>query len=121
MSYAMLLSYLWCDLKKDDRPVKLAVKWLDKNFTVQANTNAQDGGQQGLYYYYRVMAKALTAYGDKSFAGHEWGKQLADAIIAKQMPDGSWINPKDRWGEGDPSMVTAYSLTSLALARQSMK
>lgn len=27
--------------------------------------------------------------------------------------NGSWVNPADRWMEGDPNLTTAYSLMAL--------
>jgi squalene-hopene/tetraprenyl-beta-curcumene cyclase len=117
----MVLSYLWCGFDKDDLPVKLAVAWLKKNYSVEKHPNANKNGQQGLYYYYRVMSKALTAYGEPVFAGHPWGRDLAAAIIERQREDGSWSNPEDRWREGDPALVTGYALTALALAQKAAK
>ncbi len=118
MTYAMILSYIWADLKKDDLPVKLAAEWLGKNFSTEQNPNTKDNGQQGLYYYYRVMAKSLTAYGEKVFAGHDWREELGAAILKRQRPDGSWYNDQDRWSESDPALVTGYCLMSLALCQQ---
>ncbi|MBN2711601.1 MAG: terpene cyclase/mutase family protein [Planctomycetes bacterium] len=115
MSYAMMLSYLWSDMKKDSLPVKLAKKWLVTNFTVDQNTNTKSNGQQGLYYYYRVMSKSLAANGEKEFGGHDWAKELGAAIVKRQRDNGSWINDQDRWGEGMAELVTGYSLCALAL------
>lgn len=118
MSYAMLISYLWMDMKKGDLPVTEVVRFLKKNYTVNSNPNTLENGQQGLYYYYRVMAKALAAYGSKDFAGHAWGKDLAKAIMERQLENGSWVNEKDRWQEGDPALATGYALSALALAHE---
>lgn len=120
MSYAMMLSYLWMDMKKDDLPVREVTRFLADNYAVDRNPNTKSNGQQGLYYYYRVMAKALNAYGEKEFAGHNWAKDLADAIVERQRKDGSWINDQDRWQEGDPALATGYTLSALALAQKTM-
>lgn len=119
MTYAMMISYLWCDLKKDSQAVRIAAKWLARNWAVDRNPNAKQNGQQGLYYYYRVMSKSLAAYGEKKFAGRDWARELADAIVKRQREDGSWLNAKDRY-EGDPLLVTAYSLTALATCQQAL-
>lgn len=120
MTYAMLLSFLWTGMKKEDLPVRLAVDWLAKNWSVDRNPNTREEGQQGLYYYYRVMAKSLAAYGERQFAGHDWAKELSAALLARQREDGSWFNEKDRWGEGDPALVTGYALTALAYCRDNL-
>jgi len=36
--------------------------------------------------------------------------------VALQRPDGSWVNEADRWMEGDPNLVTAYSVIALQIA-----
>jgi squalene-hopene/tetraprenyl-beta-curcumene cyclase len=118
ISYGMLLSYLWCDVKKDDLPVKLVVKWLGENYSVDKNPNTGKEGQEGIYYYYRVMAKSLSAYGEKKLNGKDWAADLAAAIAKRQLEDGSWSNKIDRWSEGDPCLATGYNLSALALAEQ---
>ncbi|MFM1997256.1 MAG: hypothetical protein RLZZ111_1643, partial [Planctomycetota bacterium] len=45
---------------------------------------------------------------------HAWRSELADAVIARQQPDGSWVNTNPRWMEGDPNLVTSYALLALA-------
>jgi len=40
--------------------------------------------------------------------------ELAATILAKQKPDGSWVNDNKRWMEGDPNLVTAYALLALS-------
>src|SRR5262249_52446897 len=61
MSYAGLLSYIYADLKHDDPRVSAVMDWLKGNFTLDENPGL---GQQGLFYYYHTMAKALNLYGD---------------------------------------------------------
>ena len=45
---------------------------------------------------------------------HAWRDELADAVITRQQPDGSWVNANARWMENDPNLVTAYALMALA-------
>jgi squalene-hopene/tetraprenyl-beta-curcumene cyclase len=76
-------------------------------------------GDQGLFYYYHTFAKALSAVGeDKIVAAdgvsHDWRAELAEHLIAMQQKDGSWLNTNPRWLEGDPNLVTAYSLLALS-------
>jgi squalene-hopene/tetraprenyl-beta-curcumene cyclase len=76
----------------------------------------------GLYNYYHTFAKALATSGDDQLvdgdgAAHEWRAELAEELIARQKDDGSWVNSNPRWLEGDPNLVTAYSLLALSYCR----
>lgn len=117
MTYAMLLSFLWLDMDREDPAVSRAVQWLSDQYSVERVPRGDVDGQTGLYYYYRVMAKSLTAYGRKEFAGHDWAADLTAALAKRQREDGSFVNTADRWGESDPTLVTGYSLTTLGLAQ----
>jgi len=115
MSYAGLLSMVYADLEKDDKRIVAVREWLGKNYSVEENPGL---GQQGLYYYYHVMAKALAAadvgkikLADGSSA--DWRNQLANRLLSSQREDGSWVNPNARWWENDPQLVTCYSILAL--------
>jgi len=117
MSYAGLLSYIYADLKRDDPRVTAAWQWLRSNFTVDENPAL---GQQGLYYYFQMMAKALTVYGADLLdlpngKSVNWREQLALKLINLQHADGSWANENGRWFEKDPALVTAYCVIALDL------
>jgi squalene-hopene/tetraprenyl-beta-curcumene cyclase len=115
MTYAGLLSFIFADLKKEDPRIQAAYGWIKKNYTLKENPGV---GQQGLYYYYHTMAKALTLYGDDYLAienkdAVDWRKELAVKFVEEQRENGSWINASARWWENDPVLVTAYALISL--------
>jgi squalene-hopene/tetraprenyl-beta-curcumene cyclase len=115
MSYAGLLSYIHADLKRDDPRVTAVWDWLRSNYTVDENPAM---GPQGLYYYFHMMAKALTAYGADTLETRDgksinWREQLALKLINLQHADGSWANENGRWFEKDPALVTAYSIIAL--------
>jgi len=79
-------------------------------------------GQTGLYYYYQTFAKALQLVGqaalvDRNGRSHDWRADLATALARRQNADGSWVNPADRFLEGDPNLVTAYGLLALGYAK----
>ena len=118
MTYHAFKSYIYAGLKKDDPAVKGALAWIEKNYSVEENPGL---GQQGQFYYYRVLAKALEAWGEKEIGGHDWARDLADKLVSLQKPDGSWVNTADRWQEGDPVLVTAYSLDALSRAMKALK
>lgn len=115
MTYAGLKSMIFAGLGRDDPRVQAAVAWLAKHYTFAENPGL---GDAGLYYYFQTAAKALDTLGDETFvdaAGkrHAWRSELAAAIIARQQPDGSWVNTNPRWMEGDPNLVTSYALLAL--------
>ncbi len=119
MTYSGLKSMIYCGLKADDPRVKAATRWIKENYDLSTNPGL---GEDGLYYYYHVFAKALDAMGadaltDSKGVKHEWRKDLVDALAARQLPNGSWTNPKSRWMEGDPNLVTAYALLALSYCR----
>lgn len=122
MSYAGLLSMIYADVDHDDIRVVSVKKWLNENFTLDENPGV---GQQGLYYYYNVMAKALTAANidyltTKDGTKIDWRKALAERILSKQREDGSWVNPNSRWWENQPELVTPYAVLTLEQIHASM-
>ena len=117
MSYAGLLSYLYADLKRDDPRVSAVFDWLRANFALDENPGM---GEQGLYYYFHTMAKALTAYGADELPLNDgrkvrWRNELALKLINLQRSDGFWMNENGRWWENDPVLVTSYALIALEM------
>jgi len=116
MSYAGLKSMIYAGLTEDDPRVKAATKYISSHYSVDENPGL---GQQGLYYYYHTFAKALSMLKqaeitDDKGVKHDWRTDLAKALSKRQSPDGSWVNPADRFMEGDANLVTAYALLALA-------
>jgi squalene-hopene/tetraprenyl-beta-curcumene cyclase len=116
MTYAGLKSMIFAGLTREDPRVKAAVSWLQRHYTFAENPGM---GDAGLFYYFHTAAKALDVLGEKSFAdekgtAHDWRDELSTAILARQQPDGSWVNTNARWMEGDPNLVTSYALLALA-------
>lgn len=115
ITYAGLKSMIYAGLSKDDQRVKAATEWLQKHYTLTENPNM---GQQGLFYYYQTMAKTMSVLGSDEFQDdkgvkHVWKKDLTTRLAELQQKNGSWVNPADRWYEGDPNLVTAYCLIAL--------
>ena len=116
MTYAGLKSFLYAGLKKDDVRVKAAMDWIGRHYDLTSNPGM---GKQGLFYYYHVFAKALDAHGsrlivDAQNRSHNWRADLVQQLSKLQRDDGSWTNEADRWFEGDPNLVTSYSLLALS-------
>jgi len=116
MTYAGVMSMIYANVKRDDPRVQAAVKWLSQHWNLEEN---EPIGKQGLYYGYQTMAKALAAYGSPTFttaSGQkiDWYQALSQQLIKSQTPTGAWPpNEADRWYEGDPVLVTAYSILAL--------
>lgn len=115
MTYAGLETMIFAQLSRDDPRVQAAVQWAARHWSVKANPGM---GQKGLYYYYNVMAKALSLYGDPVLLGADgsrthWREELSTQLLANQRKDGSWINPDNQFWEGDPVLVTAYTILAL--------
>ena len=117
MTYVGLKSMIYAGVRKDDPRIKAAIDWITRHYDLKSNPGV---GQQGLFYYYHVFAKALHALDeevvtDKDGKKHHWRSELFNVLKTQQRSDGSWINPKSsRWEEGNPTLVTAYSLLALS-------
>ena len=116
MTYAGLKSMIFAGLTKDDYRVKAALKWLGRHYTFKENPGM---GQAGIYYYFHTAAKSLDVLGAESFTDadgkeHAWRPELAAEILARQRPDGSWVNDNAKWMEDNPNLVTSYALLALA-------
>ena len=121
MTYAGFKSMLYANVPRDDVRVRRALEWIRRYYTLDHNPNMPGKqSQEGLYYYYHVFAKALAAWGEPVVVGadgeHRWREDLCRALIARQKPDGSWVNRADRWYESNPALVTSYAVLALQTA-----
>lgn len=115
MTYAGMKSFIYSGLEKDDERVQAVYKWIQKNYTVENNPEM---GEQGLFYYYQTMAKALDVYGesiitDASGKKRNWKKELIEKIVSMQNGEGFWVNKNNRWWENKKELATAYALLAL--------
>lgn len=122
ISYAGLLSYIYADLKKDDPRVVAALDWLQKNYTLDENPGM---GQDGLYYYYHTMAKALAACGVSELvladgSRVDWRRELSKRLLNLQNGEGFWMNENGRWWEKDPVLVTSYAVIALEIIHRGL-
>ena len=114
-TYAGIMSYAWANLQKNDRRVQNALKWIAANYTVDENPGI---GQKAVYYYYMVFAKALQAYGehtvvDAKGVSHNWREDLGKKLLALQHPEGFWVNPNTAEMQGNPVLVTTFTLMAI--------
>jgi squalene-hopene/tetraprenyl-beta-curcumene cyclase len=117
MTYAGLLSFIHANVDKNDPRVQDAVKWIKAHYTLDENPGM---GQQGLYYNYHTMAKALKLYGepvitDSKGVKHNWYEELTKKLVSLQKNDGSWVNSEDRWMEALPILSTSYAVLALSV------
>lgn len=115
MSYAGLMSMVYAGLEKDDPRVVAAVDWLRAHFTLEENPRM---GQEGLYFYYYTMARALDALGEdtltlKDGTEVDWRTELAKKLVSLHKHPGYWLNENSRWMESNPYLVSAYTLGAL--------
>ncbi len=119
MTYAGLKSMIYAGLSRDDPRVKAAMTYIAKHYSLDENPGL---GQQGLYYYYHTFAKTMAVLGDTHFkdasgVAHNWRAELVAALGKRQGARGEWVNKADRFLEGEPNLVTAYALLTLAYTR----
>ena len=132
MTYAGLKSMIYAGLSHDDARVKAAWKWITENWTLDENpgvkfgdANNPKGGDDGLYYYYHTLARALRAYGepvitDSKGVKHDWRVELIQRLTREQKADGSWVGIQ-KWMENKPVLSTAYALLALEEAQADLK
>ncbi len=119
ITYAGLLSLIYANVSREDPRVISAVDFASRHWTLEENPGM---GAQGLFFYYNVMARALTTANMGTIprrAGGEpiaWRAELIRKLVALQRPDGSWGNPNNRFWENDTALVTSYCMLALEYA-----
>ena len=127
MTYNLITTFVYLKLNQDDERFKAAVNWALTNYQFEQNPGmGPEQAQQGLYYYYMMMAKTFNMLGKTELAlpnGKvvDWRVDLLAAIKKRtkmlDLENGKqglyWVNDADRWAEGLPHLVTAYILACL--------
>jgi squalene-hopene/tetraprenyl-beta-curcumene cyclase len=120
---------LRCGLAIDHPRVVAALRWLQRRFSPRVNAGTFEPGRAleraATYYYYAWSAThAFRALGIRSWTeqGREvrWAEELAEELIAKQRPDGTWANSIGASKEDDPLVATPLAAGALALARAAL-
>ena len=117
MSYAAVLSMCHARLTRGDPRVRSALEYCSRYWTLDENPGM---GNQGLYYYYDILARALSAAGVDSIVQPDgrridWKAALSAKLISLQREDGSWVNDNNRFWEGDPVLATSFAVLALSL------
>ncbi len=120
MTYAGLLALVFADVSREDVRVRSALRWAERHWTLDENPGM---GQEGRYFFYHVLARALHATGHDLIRREDqppiaWREQTARMLLGLQRIDpatgnGYWINENGRYWENDPALVTAYCLLAL--------
>lgn len=131
MSYAVLKTFLYAQVERDDPVMRGLYRWISRNFTVTENPGMATrknphAGRHGLYYYYHTMSKSLRIWGEPTVRDAEgrkrhWATELIAQLSTVQQPDGSWLNTSDRWYENIPALNTAYAIVTLSECSDAIK
>lgn len=114
MSYAAVLSMCHAKLDRSDPRVKQTLQFCAEHWSIDENPGL---GSQGLYYYYDILSRALSASGVDNIGGHDWKKELVAKLVSMQNADGSWSNDNNRFWESDPVLCTSFAILTLQLCR----
>ena len=114
MTYAAVLSMCSAKLDRGDPRVRQSLEYLTKYWSVDENPGM---GNQGLYYFFDIMARALSAARVDKVGGHDWKKELSAKVMSLQKTDGSWANDNNRFWEADPVLCTSFAMLVLSLCR----
>lgn len=127
MTYQLMQSYLFSGVPKDDKRVQETMRYITNNWTLETNPGLPEKqAKEGLFNYYRIMAEALKTLGDQKIETSTgkrivWAKDLSEYLSKAQSADGSWKNENSsRWMEGDPNLVTAYTILALNACRENL-
>lgn len=120
ITYSGLEAMIYAQMARDDPRVVSAVDYARRHWTLEENPGM---GAQGLYYYYTIMARALSLLDIDELPPPEdggepvkWRDELIGKIISLQREDGSWVNANNRFWEGDSVLSTSYAMLALEYA-----
>jgi squalene-hopene/tetraprenyl-beta-curcumene cyclase len=122
ITYVGLLSLIFARVEPDDPRILSALDWSARHWSLEENPGM---GAEGLYFFYNVLTKSLSAAGRDLIARPDktqinWREDLADRLISLQKVDpktghGYWANETGRFWESDPVLVTAYAVLALQM------
>lgn len=122
-----LRALLLCGLPPSHPRVVAARRWLQRRFSARANPGAfapdREVIRNATYYYYcRSVARAFSEPGLRALPMRAgivpWPEALARELIARQQPDGSWVNPYRDTKEDDPLVATPAAIDALVHCRR---
>lgn len=121
-----LRALLRCGLPADHPRVAAARKWLEGHFTVRTNPGHFAPEREVLrgatyYYYCWAVAHAFLALRVREVQTKDgrvnWTEALAEELLRRQRPDGTWVNRYTDAREDDPLVATPWAASALAICR----
>jgi len=121
-----LRALIRCGLPVNHPRVVAARKWLEANFSVKTNpgdfTSDREVLREATYYYWCwAIAHAFLSLrrerAEPSPTEPDWAESLAEELIRRQRPDGSWVNRYTDAKEDDPLVATPWAAAALAICR----
>ncbi len=103
--------------------VVAARTWILTHFDPKKNSGDFPKGQEkmrdALYFYYCwTTAHALVESGGAR--DNAWARPMLEELLARQKPDGSWLNAEGRMTEDEPLVATTMALAAMTLARSAL-
>lgn len=122
ITYAGLLALIYAEVDEEDPRVKSAFDWAFRHWSLEENPGM---GQQGMFFFFNVLTKTLTASGHEMIPRKDgeltnWREEVARKLVSLQLTDkgtghGYWVNKNGRYWESDPVLVTSYCLLALEM------
>ena len=118
-----------CGLAHDHPRVLAARGWLERNFSARTNPGIFEPAlapdrNAALYYWCWSVSHAFRLLGvttvEREGTPLSWAPLLADELLRRQLPDGSWRNPYSFMKEDDPLIATTLAAAALANCRAVM-
>ncbi len=116
MTAAGLWSLLASGMALSSTSASSALTWLGAHFSASENPGF---GGVAYYYYAWTLARALRAAGAPAMVSGDgevvhWARELASELVARQGPDGRWVNTEsDAYWEGIPEVATTFALLAI--------
>jgi Prenyltransferase and squalene oxidase repeat len=116
-----LRALLFCGLLREDARVVAARRWLERNFSASIHPGQFAPGraalQASIYYYYASSLAQALAAADADQMAPGSSEALAEELLRRQRPDGSWVNDAFEVREDDPLVATPLAIEALAMCR----
>ena len=116
-----------CGLAPDHPRVLAAQAWLQRHFSTRTNPGVFEpvlaaDRDAALYYWCWSVSHAFRLLTvttvDRDGVHVAWAPWLADDLMTRQLPDGSWKNPHSFMKEDDPLIATTLAAAALANCRE---
>ncbi len=75
--------------------MEAAEDWLEKHYDVDRHPYGRGWTPSQYYYYLYGLERYAVFFQRKTIAGHDWYREGAEALLARQKKDGSWGNLED--------------------------